>query len=325
MEDEIFEQRTDLTKLNAAVEQIKASIAKIIVGQHESIDLLIAGILADGHILIEGVPGVAKTLTAKLIAKSIDAKYSRIQFTPDLMPSDILGTSVFNPKTTDFEFKAGPIFGNIILIDEINRAPAKTQSALFEVMEERQLTIDGQTYKMPEPFTVLATQNPVEHEGTYRLPEAQLDRFLFKIEIKYPSLEEEITILTQQHQQKTTDQLQHIHAVLSGHDIVELRKQVIGLHVEDKLIAYIAAITQETRNNKSLYLGGSPRASLAIINASKAIAAINGRDFVTPDDIIYVTAPVLRHRIMLTPDKEMEGATPDDIIAQIIHKIEVPR
>ncbi|ASU36020.1 AAA family ATPase [Mucilaginibacter xinganensis] len=325
MEDEIFEQRTDLSKLSTAVEQIKATLSKIIVGQQASIDLIIAGILADGHILIEGVPGVAKTLTAKLIAKSIDAKYSRIQFTPDLMPSDILGTSVFNPKTTEFEFKHGPIFGNIILIDEINRAPAKTQSALFEVMEERQLTIDGKAYQMDEPFIVLATQNPVEHEGTYRLPEAQLDRFLFKIEIQYPSLDEEIAILTQQHQQKTADQLSHISAVISAKDIIELRNKVKGLHVDEKLLVYVARIIHESRNNKSLYLGGSPRASLAIVNAAKALAAIKGRDFVTPDDITLAAIPVLRHRIMLTPDKEMEGVTPDDVIAQIIQKIEVPR
>lgn len=325
MEDEIFEQRTDLNTLSNAVAQIKATLATIIVGQQNVIDLLIAGILADGHILIEGVPGVAKTLTAKLIAKSIDAKYSRIQFTPDLMPSDILGTSVFNPKTTEFEFKHGPIFGNIILIDEINRAPAKTQSALFEVMEERQLTMDGKVYNMDEPFIVLATQNPVEHEGTYRLPEAQLDRFLFKIEIKYPTLDEEIAIITQQHHQKTADQLSHINPVLSAADIIGLRKIVKGLHVEDKLLVYVAQIIHESRNHKSLYLGGSPRASLAVINAAKAIAAIKGRDFVTPDDITYVAVPVLRHRIMLTPDKEMEGVTPDDVIAQIIQKIEVPR
>ncbi|WP_121812578.1 AAA family ATPase [Mucilaginibacter kameinonensis] len=325
MENEFFEQRTDLSKLSAAVEQIKATLGTIIVGQHESIDLLIAGILADGHILIEGVPGVAKTLTAKLIAKAIDAQYSRVQFTPDLMPSDILGTSIFNPKAAEFEFKRGPVFGNIILIDEINRAPAKTQSALFEVMEERQITIDGHQYKMEEPFTVLATQNPVEHEGTYRLPEAQLDRFLFKIEVKYPTLEEEIAIVTQQHQQKTADQLSHVAPVLSAVDINELRKQVRALHVEDKLIEFTAKVIHETRNNKSLQLGGSPRASLAIINAAKAMAAINGRDFVTPDDIIYVVPPVLRHRIMLTPDREMEGITPDIVIAQMIQKIEVPR
>lgn len=325
MEEGMFEQRTDLSKLSSAVEQIKASLAQIIVGQQESIDLLIAGILADGHILIEGVPGVAKTLTAKLLARSIDVQYSRIQFTPDLMPSDILGTPVFNPKITEFEFKQGPIFGNIILIDEINRAPAKTQSALFEVMEERQVTIDRHTYKMTEPFMVLATQNPVEHEGTYRLPEAQLDRFLFKIEVKYPTLDEEITIITQQHQRKTTNQLQDIKPVLSGEDIVSLRKQVLDIHVEDKLIVYIARLINESRNNKSLYLGGSPRASLAIVQAAKAIAAIRGRDFITPDDVVYVAAPVLRHRIMLTPDKEMEGVSPDDIVLQMIQKIEVPR
>jgi MoxR-like ATPase len=325
MENDFFEQRTDMSRLSLAVDQIKATLGKIIVGQHDSIDLLIAGILADGHILIEGVPGVAKTLTAKLISKAIDARYSRIQFTPDLMPSDILGTSVFNPKSTEFEFKQGPIFGNIILIDEINRAPAKTQSALFEVMEEKQVTIDGHTYKMQEPFTVLATQNPVEQEGTYRLPEAQLDRFLFKIEIKYPSLEEEIAIITQQHQQKTTDQLNNIASVLSAGEIISLRQQVRALHVERKLLEFTAKIVHETRNHKSLYLGGSPRATLAMINAAKALAAIKGRDFVTPDDIIYAAAPVLRHRVMLTPDKEMEGLSPDDVIGQIIQKIEVPR
>lgn len=325
MDDEIFEQRTDLTKLSAAVEQIKAVIGQIIVGQHDTIELMIAGILADGHLLIEGVPGVAKTLTAKLIAKTINAQYSRIQFTPDLMPSDVLGTTIFSPKTSAFEFKRGPIFGNIILIDEINRSPAKTQSALFEVMEERQVTIDGQTYKMQEPFIVLATQNPIEQEGTYRLPEAQLDRFLFKIDVKYPSLEDEIAILTQQHQQTPAEQLTHITPVLSIDDIITLRKQVKGLHVEPKLLEFAAKIIHETRNNKSVYLGGSPRASLAIINAAKALAAIRGRDFITPDDIIATAVPVLRHRIMLTPEKEMEGLTPDDVINQIIKKIEVPR
>src|ERR1700748_3075570 len=325
MEDELFEQRTDLSKLSAAVEQIKETLSKIIVGQHDTIDLLIAGILADGHILIEGGPGIAKTLTAKLIAKAIDAKYSRIQFTPDLMPSDVLGTSVFNPKTVDFQFKQGPVFGNIILVDEINRAPAKTQSALFEVMEERQVTIDGQTYAMDEPFIVLATQNPVEQEGTYRLPEAQLDRFLFKIEVKYPSLEEEIAIITQHHQHTTNAQLADVKPVLTIGDIVSLRQQVRGLHVEPKLLEFVAKVIHETRSNKSLFLGGSPRASLAVVNSAKALAAMNGRDFITPEDIIWVAPAVLRHRIMLTPDKEMEGVTPDEVVAQIIQKIEVPR
>src|ERR1700753_2166611 len=226
MEQEFFEQRTDLSKLSQAVTQIKETLGKIIIGQQESIDLLIAGILADGHILIEGVPGVAKTLTAKLIAKSINAQYSRIQFTPDLMPSDILGTSVFNPKTTDFEFKQGHIFGNIILIDEINRAAAKTQSALFEVMEERQVTIDGTPYKMQEPFIVLATQNPIEQEGTYRLPEAQLDRFLFKVEVKYPSLQEEISILNSQQGKTQGQMLDDVKKILSANDILHFRELV---------------------------------------------------------------------------------------------------
>lgn len=325
MEEEIFSPRTDLTQLNQYVAEIKSALAKVVVGQQEMVTLLIAGILANGHVLIEGVPGVAKTLTAKLIAKCIDANFSRIQFTPDLMPSDVLGTSVFNPKESQFEFKPGPIFGNVILVDEINRAPAKTQSALFEVMEERQITIDGQTYPMEEPFVILATQNPVDQEGTYRLPEAQLDRFLFKIEVKYPSLEEETAILQQHHQQKTTEQLAEIKPILTSAQIETFRNQVRNLHVEPKLLEFVAKIIHETRNSKSLYLGGSPRASLAIVNAAKAIAAINGRDFVMPEDIIYVTPAVLRHRILLSPDKEMEGVTADEVVQQIIQKLEIPR
>ncbi|MDR6785879.1 MoxR-like ATPase [Pedobacter africanus] len=325
MEAEMFNQRTDLTQLNTAVEQVRQTLGKIIVGQKDTIDFLIAGLLADGHVLLEGVPGVAKTLSAKLVARSIDASFSRIQFTPDLMPSDVLGTSVFDPRSATFEYRKGPIFGHIILVDEINRAPAKTQSALFEVMEERQVTVDGHTYQMEEPFMVLATQNPIEQEGTYRLPEAQLDRFLFKIEVKYPSLEEETAILLNQHQQKLDDELKEVKAVLSIEQIRACRAIIKGLHVEPKLIEYVAKIVHETRNNKSLYLGASPRASLAMVNSAKAIAAMQGRDFVTPEDIVKVAAPVLAHRIMLTPDKEMEGLTASDVVAQIIQKIEVPR
>lgn len=325
MESEIYQSRTDLTELNNAVTQIRASLGKIIVGQTETIDFLIAGLLAGGHLLIEGVPGVAKTLSAKLIAKSIAASFSRIQFTPDLMPSDVIGTSVFDPRTSSFEYRKGPIFGNIILIDEINRAPAKTQSALFEVMEERQITVDGHTYAMEEPFMVLATQNPIEQEGTYRLPEAQLDRFLFKIEVGYPTLEEETEILVNQHQQNLGLEIEDVKPILSIDQIKACRNIIRNLHVEPKLLAYAARITHETRNNKSLYLGASPRASLAMISGAKAMAAMNGRDFVTPDDIIKVAAPVLAHRIMLTPDKEMEGLTARDIVAQIIQVIEIPR
>ena len=325
MESEIYTTRTDLSELNNAVTQIRSSLAKIIVGQTETIDFLIAGLLAGGHILIEGVPGVAKTLTAKLVAKSIAASFSRIQFTPDLMPSDVIGTSIFDPRSSSFEYRKGPIFGHIILIDEINRAPAKTQSALFEVMEERQITVDGHTYPMEEPFMVLATQNPIEQEGTYRLPEAQLDRFLFKIEVAYPTLEEETQILVNQHQQNMGTAIEDVKPILSIEQVIACRNVIKALHVEPKLLAYAARITHETRNSKSLYLGASPRASLAMINGAKAIAAINGRDFVTPDDIIRVAAPVLAHRIMLTPDKEMEGLTSKDIVAQIIQTIEVPR
>ncbi len=325
MEQEMFNERTDLSKLSEAVAQIRASLGRIIVGQKDTIDLLIAGLLADGHLLIEGVPGVAKTLSAKLVAKCISASFSRIQFTPDLMPSDVLGTAVFSPKTAEFQFRRGPIFGNIVLVDEINRAPAKTQSALFEAMEERQITVDGTTYILDEPFMVLATQNPIEQEGTYRLPEAQLDRFLFKIEVKYPTLEEEIEILTTQHQVKNTDQLQEITPVLSPEQIITLRATIKSLFVEPKILAYVAQIIHETRLNKSFYLGASPRASLAVVNGAKAIAAMAGRDFVTPDDIIKVATPVLAHRVMLSPEKEMEGITTGDVIAQIIKKIEVPR
>lgn len=325
MEAEMFNPRTDLTQLNTAVTQIRQTLGNIIVGQKDTIDFLIAGLLADGHVLLEGVPGVAKTLSAKLVAKSIDASFSRIQFTPDLMPSDVIGTSVFDPRSATFEYRKGPIFGHIVLVDEINRAPAKTQSALFEVMEERQITVDGHTYPMDEPFMVLATQNPIEQEGTYRLPEAQLDRFLFKIEVKYPTLEEETTILLNQHHRKLEDELNAVKAVLSIEQIKACRGIIKALHVEPKLIEYVAKITHETRNNKSLYLGASPRASLAMVNGAKAFAAMQGRDFVTPEDIIKVAPPVLSHRIMVTPDKEMEGVTAADIVAQIIQKIEVPR
>jgi MoxR-like ATPase len=325
MEQEIFSQRTDLSQLSQAVAEIRETLGKIIVGQHDTIDLLIAGLLSNGHLLLEGVPGVAKTLSAKLVAKSISASFSRIQFTPDLMPSDVLGTAVFSPKTAEFQFRKGPIFGHIILVDEINRAPAKTQSALFEAMEERQVTVDGHTHKLEEPFMVLATQNPVEQEGTYRLPEAQLDRFLFKVEIKYPTLEEEIEILTNQHQQQIQHQLDEIKPILDITQIKALRATIKALFVEPKLLAYAAQIVHETRQHKSLYLGASPRASLALVNSSKAIAAIAGRDFVTPDDVIKVAIPVLGHRVMLSPEKEMEGLTTADIITQIIKKIEVPR
>jgi MoxR-like ATPase len=325
MEENLFEQRTDLSHLQQSVNQLKLEIGKVIVGQDQMIDLLLAGILADGHILIEGVPGVAKTLTAKLLSKAISVGFSRIQFTPDLMPSDVIGTSIFNPGQNSFQFKPGPIFSNIILIDEINRAPSKTQAALFEVMEERQITIDGQSFHLNPPFMVVATQNPIEQEGTYHLPEAQLDRFLFKITINYPTPEEEFKIVSHHHSKNLQHMIAEVQPVLSAELISSLRMQVRGLHVDDKLIKFIVSIVTATRNHKSIYLGASPRASIGILNASKSIAAMRGRDFVIPEDIIYVSAAVLRHRIELTPEKEMEGATTDDVINEIIHSIELPR
>ena len=325
MEENLFEQRVDLSGLNNAVWQIRDEIARVIVGQHKMVDLLLIGLLCDGHILIEGVPGVAKTLTAKLIAKIIDVDFSRLQFTPDLMPSDVIGTSVFNPKEGDFRFKQGPVFSNIVLIDEINRAPAKTQAALFEVMEERQVTVDGSTHIMSFPFIVLATQNPIEQEGTYRLPEAQLDRFLFKIEVNYPTLQEEITILNSQQGKTQSQMLDDMKKIVSSADIQHYRSQVQSVITEPKLIEFIAHIVHETRNNPALYLGASPRASLAILRSAKANAAIKGRDFVTPEDIVEMAPHVLRHRIILAPEKEMEGITADDLINSILKAIEVPR
>ncbi|MFM2338348.1 MAG: hypothetical protein RL115_1541 [Bacteroidota bacterium] len=325
MEEQFFQPRTDLSGLNNAVQAIRQEIKKIIVGQDEMVKLIIAAILADGHVLIEGVPGVAKTMTAKLVAKSVNAGFSRIQFTPDLMPSDVIGTPVFNPREAVFEFKKGPVFSNIVLVDEINRAPAKTQSALLEIMEERQATVDGKTYPMAAPFMVIATQNPVEQEGTYRLPEAQLDRFLFKIVVPYPSEAEECNILTQFNALGNQAALSKIQAVLTAEQIVGLRQQIKSQIIEEKLLQFIAKLVHQTRNHKSIYLGASPRASLAIMNAAKAIAAMMGRDFVTPEDILAVATPVLRHRIILSPDKEMEGITEDEVIKQIIQGLDVPR
>ncbi|MCD9854097.1 MoxR family ATPase [Epilithonimonas sp. JDS] len=320
-----FQSRLDMTDLRNNLERVKAEIGKVIIGQENMIEHLLVALLSNGHVLIEGVPGVAKTITAKLLAKTISVDFSRIQFTPDLMPSDILGTSVFNVKEADFKFKKGPIFSNFILIDEINRSPAKTQSALFEVMEEQQITMDGVKYQMEEPFLVVATQNPIEHEGTYRLPEAQLDRFLFKIEVGYPNLEQEIEIIKNQHNNRLEDKTDVVQTVISGQQLKQYQQLVKEIIVEQNLLEYIAKIIVNTRENQFLYLGASPRASLALLTASKAFSAIRGRDFVTPEDIKEASFAVLRHRIIVSPEREMEGLTADEIIRQILESIEVPR
>jgi MoxR-like ATPase len=317
--------QADIDLLNQRVMKIKREIGKAVVGQDATIDLILAGIFTGGHILLEGVPGIAKTLTAKLVARSLSVGFSRIQFTPDLMPTDVTGTSVFNMKTSEFSFNKGPVFANLVLIDEINRAPAKTQSSLFEVMEERQITIDGVTYPMDFPFLVIATQNPIEQEGTYRLPEAQLDRFLFRIKLKYPTIEQEVDILKRFRDDFSQRVLDTVQAVVTKEDLRHTQQLIEKIHIRDEIISYIAKIVDNTRNNGDLTLGASPRASLAILRASKAIAAMNGRDFVTPDDVKYVAYPVLNHRIMLTADREMEGTESEDIIKEIVEGIEVPR
>ena len=320
-----FQSRIDMTELQENLQKVRNEIGKVIVGQENMIDHLLAALLSNGHVLIEGVPGVAKTITAKLLAKTISVDFSRIQFTPDLMPSDILGTSIFNMQNSQFEFKKGPIFSNFILIDEINRSPAKTQAALFEVMEERQITMDGAQYTMEAPFLVIATQNPIEHEGTYRLPEAQLDRFLFKINVGYPDIDQEILIIKNQHENKLEDKTDVVKPVLSAHELHTFQALVKNVIVEQNLLEYIAKIIVNTRENQFLYLGASPRASLALLTASKAFAAIKGRDFVTPEDIKESAYAVLRHRVIVSPEKEMEGLTADEIIHQILESIEIPR
>lgn len=324
IQEKTFTSRIDLTALNETVQKLRQEVAKIIVGQTGMVDLLLAAMLCDGHVLIEGAPGLAKTLTAKLMSRAMSTGFSRIQFTPDLMPSDVLGSSVFNTKSGDFEFRKGPLFSNIVLIDEINRAPAKTQSALFEVMEERQITVDGKTYKMEKPFIVIATQNPIEHEGTYRLPEAQLDRFLFKIEIDYPSVEDETQILANHYAQQDAA-LAQIQRVISGEQISKYQEIIQKIHIEANLMKYIAQVVGSTRSHNAIYLGASPRASIAIMSGAKAFAAMEGRDFVTPEDIKRVAPAVLKHRILLTPEKEMEGGTPDDVVKTVIESIEIPR
>ena len=320
-----FESRLNLQPLQENVQKVKAEIGKVIVGQSKMIDQLLVAVLSNGHVLLEGVPGVAKTISAKLLAKTLSLDFSRIQFTPDLMPSDIIGTSIFDLSKSTFEFKKGPIFSNFVLIDEINRAPAKTQAALFEVMEERQITADGTTYILEKPFLVIATQNPIEQEGTYRLPEAQLDRFLFKITIDYPNLEEEIHIIQKENELQSRNKMDTIATIISQSNIIEFQELVKQVLIEPNLIEYIAKIVLNTRENAFLYLGASPRASIAILNASKGFAALRGRDFVTPDDVKEAAIPVLQHRVLVTPEREMEGITSTEIIKQIVDSVEIPR
>ena len=320
-----MQTRTDLTGFAEKIQQLKSQISQVVVGQDEAIDLVLTAILADGHVLIEGVPGVAKTLLARLISRLIDARFSRVQFTPDLMPSDVLGTTVFNVKTSDFDFHQGPVFSDIVLVDEINRAPAKTQAALFEVMEERQVTIDGTTHAMGPLYTILATQNPIEQEGTYRLPEAQLDRFLMKVVMSYPPLEQEVEVLRRHQAHAAFTRLSDVQPVITTDELLQLRQLLHTVITEESLLRYIAEIVNQTRTSRAVHLGASPRASVAILQTSKAYALLQGRDFVTPDDIKQVAPHVLHHRLLLTAEAEMEGLTPLKVAQRLIDKVEVPK
>ena len=320
-----MEQRTDLTQFAEKIETLRQSIADVVVGQQQTVDLLLTAILANGHVLIEGVPGVAKTLLARLLARLIDARFSRVQFTPDLMPSDVLGTNVFNMKTQQFDFHRGPVFADIVLVDEVNRAPAKTQAALFEVMEERQVTIDGTTHPLGDFYTILATQNPVEQEGTYKLPEAQTDRFMMKITIGYPSPEEEVQILERHHQNVRLTSLDDVRPVLTKDELIAMRRLLSQVFVEPALMRYMVDIVHQTRHSKAVFLGASPRASVALLQASKAFALLQGRDFIAPDDIRLVAPSVLQHRLVLNAEAEMEGITPQKAVQRLIEKVEVPK
>jgi MoxR-like ATPase len=315
----------DILLVQEMSEKVRAELGKVIVGQKKLMDLLLIALYTRSHVLLEGVPGIAKTLTASLFAKVLNTGFSRIQFTPDLMPSDVIGTNIFSQKISDFEFKRGPIFSNIILVDEINRAPAKTQAALFEAMQEKQVSVDGETYVMDDIYQIIATQNPIDQEGTYKLPEAQLDRFIFKVVLEHPDLDEELESLKRFETDFEAQITNSVKKVLHAEDIGRIRNVVEKVRIEAQLMRYIAEIVHSTRNNGDIYLGASPRASLSILKASKALAAISGRNYVTPDDIRDVTFDVLNHRIILSPEREIEGVPSSVIISQIIKNIEVPR
>lgn len=320
-----MEQRTDLTAFSEKMQLLRDRISQIVIGKDAAVDLVLTCILADGHVLIEGVPGVAKTLLARLVSRLTDLHFSRVQFTPDLMPSDVLGTTVFNVKTSEFDFHKGPVFADMVLVDEINRAPAKTQAALFEVMEERQVTIDGVTRRMDDIYTIIATQNPVEQEGTYKLPEAQLDRFLMKIDMVYPSADDETAILERHHANAAFVRLDDVAPVISRSELLQLRDMVGSVVVDSSLLQYIVQIVRQTRTSRAVFLGASPRASVSMLRASKAYAMLCGRDFVTPEDIKTVAPPILSHRLILTAEAEMEGYSPVKVVQKLMDKVEVPK
>lgn len=303
------------------VKDIFENIEKVMIGKTEVAKLSFVALLAEGHVLLEDVPGVGKTMMVRALAKSVNATFKRIQFTPDLLPSDVLGVSIFNQKEMEFTFRPGPIVGNIILADEINRTSPKTQSALLEAMEEKSITVDGTTLQLKKPFFVMATQNPIEYEGTYPLPEAQLDRFLLKLHMGYPTFEEEVEVLTRS---EKTPPIEILEAVVSLEELVEMQQLVKEVYVQDVIKYYIVDITRQTREHKDIFLGASPRAAIALMKASQALAFISGRDYVIPDDVQYLVPYVLSHRLILKPDVKYQGITPEMILESIVKKTRVP-
>ncbi len=309
------------------VAAIKFEVAKAIVGQESAVEHALIALLAGGHVLLEGVPGIAKTLLVRSLAKSLDLQYGRVQFTPDLMPSDVIGTSIFDPKIADFKLRKGPVFVNALLADEINRTPPKTQAALLEAMEERRVTIDGEGHPLPDPFVVFATQNPIEFEGTYPLPEAQLDRFLLKVVLDYPPQDVEVAVLKKHHGGFLPQSLEEagIRAAIGAAEIAEMKNEIRAVTVEEKLFGYIYQLVVATREANDILVGASPRAGIALLNCGKAIAAARGRDFLIPDDVKELALPVLRHRVILRPETEVEGLTVDRVLQSLIDAQVVPR
>lgn len=318
-----YTSRIDLSDFNTKITALKTAVNSIVKGQDEVLELLLTALLADGHVLLEGVPGVAKTLMAKTLSQLIGVNFKRLQFTPDLMPTDVVGTSILNSQSQDFTFRKGPVFTDFLLVDEINRAPAKTQAALFECMEERQVTFDGTTYPLPEFYMVMATQNPIDQEGTYRLPEAQMDRFLMKIIVGYPSLDSELKILQEYHQGNTLHDVHFDKPILTLDELKELRGMLKDVVVDNSLMKYLCNIVAATRDSTYTWIGGSPRASIALLQTSKAHAILSGRDFVTPDDIHFLAPYILAHRVTLTAEAELNGMTIPQLVKQIIDSVKV--